>query len=80
MQPARAFISHAPQDAAHLKRLLAHLAALRREGLIETWHDRLIEPGANRRHQIDMYLNQADIVLLLVSADFIACDYCSKRK
>lgn len=45
-------------------------------GKITTWHDRRIVPGQEFEHQIDHYFSQADIILLLISSDFIASDYC----
>ncbi|MDE5204516.1 toll/interleukin-1 receptor domain-containing protein [Citrobacter amalonaticus] len=45
-------------------------------GKITTWHDRRIIPGQEFENQIDHYFSQADIILLLVSSDFIASDYC----
>jgi len=47
-----------------------------REGLIQPWHDRLIPPGADWEKEIDDNLERADIILLLVSIDFITSDYC----
>ena len=44
--------------------------------MITTWHDRRIGPGEDLHGRIDEQLNTADIVLLLVSADFLASDYC----
>jgi replicative DNA helicase len=49
---------------------------LRRQGLIAQWHDRLIPGGTDFAKEIDARLDSADIVLLLVSPDFIASDYC----
>jgi len=49
---------------------------LRRGGLIAEWHDRKLEPGDAWKDEIDRHLTSADIVLLLVSSDFIASDYC----
>jgi internalin A len=40
------------------------------------WHDRLIKPGTEWADVIDANLEHAKIILLLVSADFIASDYC----
>lgn len=76
MQRVRIFISYAHEDEALLKELEAHLAGLRREGLIEAWHDRRIPPGGVRREAIDAELGRADVVLLLVSPEFLASDYC----
>jgi internalin A len=49
---------------------------LQRRGLISSWHDRLIGPGQEWKKQISRSLEQADVILALVSADFIASDYC----
>ncbi|NJK83606.1 MAG: TIR domain-containing protein [Saprospiraceae bacterium] len=46
------------------------------QGLISIWHDRKILPGDEWDHQISQNLEQADIILLLVSSDFIASKYC----
>jgi hypothetical protein len=58
------------------ERLEAHLSTLKREKVILGWHDRKIEPGADWKGQIDKHLETSDIVLLLISADFLASDYC----
>lgn len=47
-------------------------------GKVTTWHDRRIAPGLEFEHQIDHYFSEADIILLLISSDFIASDYCSQ--
>ncbi len=49
---------------------------LRREGSIRIWHDREIGAGEEWRGQIDEELEAADLILLLVSASFLASDYC----
>jgi hypothetical protein len=49
---------------------------LRRQGVIEDWHDRKIAPGKEWRDAIDQNLDAADCVLLMVSPDFLASDYC----
>ncbi|WP_437330328.1 toll/interleukin-1 receptor domain-containing protein [Sorangium sp. So ce381] len=53
-----------------------HLALLEREGLLQSWHDRRIAAGDARASQIDKNLGEAEVILLLVSADFLASDYC----
>jgi hypothetical protein len=44
--------------------------------VIETWHDRMIAAGDEWKGAIDRHLEEADIILLLVSADFLASNYC----
>ena len=58
------------------QKLETHLRVLRRGGLIAEWHDSDIKAGDDWKTEIDRHLTSADIVLLLVSADFIASDYC----
>ncbi|MGK3967784.1 toll/interleukin-1 receptor domain-containing protein [Sorangium sp. So ce118] len=74
--PIEVFFSYSRKDEALRDELEVHLAALRREGLITQWHDRQIDAGADWRESISEHLDRASIVLLLVSPDFIASDYC----
>ena len=73
---AHVFFSYSHADEELRNELEKHLSVLRRKGVITTWHDRRIGPGKSLHGQIDDQLNCADIVLLLVSADFLASDYC----
>ena len=70
------FLSYVHKDEPLLQKLETHLISLKRQGLISTWHHRRIVPGTNRAKAIDEQLQQASIILLLVSADFLASDYC----
>src|SRR2546421_6694101 len=74
--PIEIFCSYAHEDEVWLRRLEKHLILLKRQGLISLWHDRLISPGTDWTQAIDTQLETASIILLLVSADFIASDYC----
>ena len=73
---AHVFFSYSHADEALRNEFEKYLSVLRREGVITTWHDRRIGPGEELHGQINDQLNSADIVLLLVSADFLASDYC----
>jgi formylglycine-generating enzyme required for sulfatase activity len=75
-RPLSLFYSYSHRDEAFRQDLEKHLAFLRRSEWIAEWHDRMIEAGEEWKAEIDHYLATADIVLLLVSADFIASDYC----
>lgn len=76
MEPARVFISYTRRDEPLKDELLKHLSILKRQSVIETWHDRMIEAGGDWEGEIDQHLEAADIVLLLISSDFLASDYC----
>ncbi|HEX8181450.1 MAG TPA: tetratricopeptide repeat protein [Pyrinomonadaceae bacterium] len=75
--PIEIFYSYAHKDEALRDRLEQHLATLKHAGDIAVWHDRRIPPGTQWDRQIDAHLNSADIILLLVSADFLASKYCT---
>lgn len=70
------FVSYSHKDEELKEQLLTHLAPLRRVGLIDAWHDRRISAGERFGNAISCELNRADIILLLVSSDFINSDYC----
>jgi len=76
LKPISLFYSYSHKDEDLRLKLETHLSALRRGGLIAEWHDRKLEPGDAWQGEIDRHLTSADIVLLLVSSDFIASDYC----
>jgi hypothetical protein len=70
------FFCYAHEDETLLKKLKTHLRPLQREGLIDIWCDRDISPGADWEREIIQELNTAQIILLLVSPDFMESDYC----
>jgi len=70
------FFSYSHADEGLRDQLEKQLAMLKRQGVIETWHDRRIGAGQNIDHAIDERINRDEIILLLVSPDFIASDYC----
>ena len=78
--PLNVFISYAHEDEAHRETLGKHLSALVREGLISIWHDRQITGGREWAGVIDQKLKGAEIVLLLISADFLDSDYCNDEE
>lgn len=70
------FISYSHFDEDLRKELDVHLSGLKRQGLINTWHDRKIAGGSEIDSEINKYISTADIILLLISPHFIASDYC----
>ena len=74
--PINVFVSYSHKDETYREDLDAHLSNLRRQGIIAEWHDRKISPGADWASEIDENLNTAQIILLLVSSDFMNSDYC----
>ena len=74
--PAKVFYSYSHKDEDLRDKLDTHLKILHRQNIISGWHDRAISAGTEWEDQINENLEAADIILLLVSADFIASDYC----
>ncbi|WP_254053057.1 AAA-like domain-containing protein [Microcystis sp. MC19] len=74
--PLDVFISYSHRDEKLRETLGLHLASLQRQGVIKSWHDRKISAGTEWRQAIDENLNSAEIILLLISENFIASDYC----
>jgi tetratricopeptide (TPR) repeat protein len=70
------FYSYAHEDETLRNTLEKHLSILHRQGLIFSWHDRKIAPGTNWAKDINTHLETASLILLLISADFLASDYC----
>lgn len=73
---AKVFFSYSHDDEQFRDQLEKHLSMLKHQGLIEPWHDRRITAGSAIDEEISDSLEQADIILLLVSASFIASAYC----
>lgn len=78
--PLRVFYSYSHRDEALRDQLQAHLSPMERQGLIRGWHDRRIGPGDDWSGELDRRLEEADLILLLISPDFIASDYCHQRE
>ena len=78
--PLKIFFCYAREDERLLKKLETHLMALRRQGLIDIWHDRNISAGTEWEREINKHLNEADIILLLISPDFMASEYCYSKE
>jgi hypothetical protein len=76
-ESVKLFISYCHRDEKLREQLEKHLSPLKGQKVIEAWHDRQIRAGDEWANQIDDNLNKADIILLLVSPDFVDSDYCS---
>jgi hypothetical protein len=74
--PTEIFYIYARNDEKLRAQLETHLSLLQLQGLITGWHDRAIEAGVEWAQEIDTHLNTASIILLLVSPDFLASQYC----
>lgn len=74
------FYSYSHVDEDKVEKFVKHLTPLKNKGLISEWYDRMIIAGENFREHIDNNLDDADIVCLFVSAEFLASDECMAEK
>ncbi len=73
-------ISYAHADEELHDQLAKHLKPLEREGVIRPWHDRRITPGREFEGAIDEKLDEAELILLLISPDFVNSEYCWEKE
>ncbi len=78
--PKRLFISYSSKDAEFMKRFATHLEILKSTGIVEPWYDRMIESGTRWDDAIRTEMNNADIIIFLLSPDFIATEYIMKTE
>ncbi len=76
IRPIEIFCSYAREDESFMEELKTHLSGLQRQGRISVWHDRRIVAGQEWAREIDEHLDAALIILLLISPNFLASDYC----
>lgn len=75
-QPIKLFISYAREDEGLRNALAKQLRILQREGTITDWCEQNIAAGQDRQAESIHQLRTANIILLLISPDFIASDHC----
>jgi ubiquinone/menaquinone biosynthesis C-methylase UbiE len=73
------FISYSEKDKPWLERLLVFLKPLERDGLIERWDEARLGVGVRGRDELRRAVAAARVVVLLVSADFLASDFIEKE-
>ena len=71
----KVFYSYAREDELLRRDLEKHLINLRRQGFIDNWYDGEITAGTEWELRINQYLDNADIILFLISPDFMKSDY-----
>ena len=75
----RLFITYSHKDIKAKDQLITYLATMKREGLINIWHDNEILPGDTWRDSISKNLTEADILLYLVSGNSLASENCNRE-
>jgi hypothetical protein len=79
-EPRLVFISYSHSDEIHKDNIVKHLTPLVRAQQINIFTDRGIRPGSEWELEIAKYILRSNIVLALLSADFIASDYCYEKE
>ncbi len=79
-QPIQVFCCYAREDQPFLLVLKRHLRPFELDGLITVRADIDISPGEDWEQKINHYLNTAQMILLLISPDFMASDYCYSKE
>ena len=69
-------IAYSRKDSNVLEQLRVHLKILERKKFVKLWYDGLIQPGEEWDKKVKLKLETSEIILLLISSDFIASDYC----
>jgi len=78
--PIRIFVSYSHADRDYLEKLDTRLKAIRHQIPIDVWDDRKILAGTQLSKKIIEQLQLADVVILLISPDFMASDYCFSKE
>jgi TIR domain/inactive STAND len=76
----RLFYSYSHRDERLARQFDSQIRALQLQGLVETWYDRQIAPGDDWATEIEENLRAANIILLLLSSDFISSGYCIEKE
>ncbi|BBE49860.1 hypothetical protein OYT1_ch0287 [Ferriphaselus amnicola] len=72
----KVFISYSHKDEQHKDSLDEHLAMLKRNCIIDAWHDRKIVASEKWAEEVSENLEQSELILFLISSSFLASDYC----
>src|SRR5690554_4390691 len=74
------FISYSHKDETLVSKFISHIAPLKSNGIISEWYDRKIETGEEYQNDIDNNLENADIICLMISDNFLSSNACIQEK
>jgi len=77
-KPKNVFIAYAKEDEEWTKQIYNQMKVLNKGGYVNIWYDQMIEAGAEYKEEIFKHLEQSDIIMLNISSDFLACDFCDE--
>ncbi|HEY4035928.1 MAG TPA: TIR domain-containing protein [Ktedonobacteraceae bacterium] len=73
------FCCYAHEDEAYCQELEKHLTSFKRQGYLVSWSDRQIVPGTEWQQEIAAHLSSANLIVLLISPDFLHSDACDEE-
>ncbi|TEU11304.1 MAG: toll/interleukin-1 receptor domain-containing protein [Anaerolineales bacterium] len=74
------FISYSHKDEHWKDRLRPHLGVLEQQDRITIWDDRRFDAGAEWYNEIQQAMERAAVAVCLISADYLASDFCVKEE
>jgi hypothetical protein len=74
------FLSYAHEDRDIVAELRKHLAPLQHEQIVTDWYDLELMPGDDWDREILSQLASSDLVIVMISADFLASNYAYGRE
>lgn len=78
--PANVYIAYVPADEAFLHRLRVQLSVVEQIGLLDAWHDEEVAVGVDRETAMLASLQNSEIIVLLISADFFASSFAYEQE
>lgn len=78
--PKKLFISYSSKNSAFVKRFVTHLEVLKAKGAIDPWYDRMIESGTRWDDSIQEEMYRSDLIIFMLSPDFLATEYVMKTE
>ncbi len=78
--PKKLFISYSSKNSNFIRRFITHLEVLKSTGMIDPWYDRMIESGTRWDDSIREEMRRSDLVVFLLSPDFLATEYVMKEE
>jgi hypothetical protein len=76
VQPIRIFYCYAREDKRYRDLLEKYLSTMKRSAWVSSWHDSMINAGEDWERRIDEQIKAANVILLLISPDFMHSNYC----
>ena len=76
----KVFICYSHYDKQWFERVQVHLKPMERDGLIERCDDSRIAAGNRWRDDLQRFLDESRVAVLLISADFLASDFITENE